>query len=127
LDQRRFGERDGVAGAADLPAGGGPAALFDPRLIELQQQFVRQLLFEHVNPYLGRPLGHDPALAWIELMAPIDLLAWNWSTLSEPYRSQLRTKWNDWLRVKYKTTDQLFKAWTNSAGESALHSGESLE
>lgn len=127
LDQRQFGERDGVEGAAALPAGGGPAALFDERLIDLQKQFARTLLREHVNPYLGRPLGDDPALAWVELMAPTNFLVQSWIQLPEPYQSQLRIKWNIWLRDKYSTTDKLYKAWTNSAGESALHSGESLE
>lgn len=63
---RRVRDGDGVAGAAMLPAGGGPAVAFDPKFAHVIAQFADALL-GHVNPETGRALRDDPALAWVTI------------------------------------------------------------
>ena len=40
---------------------------FDPRLLELQKEYARQLL-THRNPYTGNEYRHEPAVAIVELV-----------------------------------------------------------
>ena len=40
---------------------------FNPRLIELQKEYARQLL-THRNPYTGNEYRHEPAVAIVELV-----------------------------------------------------------
>ena len=51
---RRFRDDDGVALAGLLPAGGGPAALFDPTITKLALQSARRLLTRTI-PRRGLP------------------------------------------------------------------------
>lgn len=69
---RRFREEDGVKTPGLLPAGGGPAAQFDPTIGELAVNYARALL-DHVNPETGLALREDPALAWVTLAGEITL------------------------------------------------------
>ena len=55
-----------------LPAGGGPAALFDPTIGKLALESARALL-GHVNPETGLALRDDPVLAWVTLAGEISL------------------------------------------------------
>ena len=64
--KRRFRSEDGVAVPGMLPAGGGPAAQFDPTIGKLALESARALL-GHVNPETGLALRDDPALAWVTL------------------------------------------------------------
>ena len=56
---RRFRDQDGVAIPGLLPAGGGPAALFDPTITKLSLQSARSLLSRD-NPETGLALKDDP-------------------------------------------------------------------
>lgn len=129
LSYRRFKEGDGVANAAALERAAKPCAVFNPRLIELQQQYARKLLVEHVNRFTGLSYAADPAVALIELYDENGLFQRrnSWRRLPEPYQSELDLLWNDWLRRKYLTTEGLRQAWTNDRGECSLKTGESLE
>ncbi len=69
---RRFRDEDGVAIAGLVPAGGGPAALFDPAITKLGLQSARALL-SRVNPDTGLALKDDPALAWVTLLGEVSL------------------------------------------------------
>ena len=55
LSKRRFRGEDGVAVPGMLPAGGGPAAQFDPTISKLALESARALL-GHVNPETGLAL-----------------------------------------------------------------------
>ncbi len=70
--KRRFRPEDGVAASGALPAGGGPAAHFDPTMIKLSLEAAHALL-THVNPETGLPLGDDPVLAWVTLDGEVSL------------------------------------------------------
>ncbi len=128
LDYRTFWPQEGVANAEALGRGAKPYALFDERLIELQQQYAHQLLVDHVNPYTGLSYAQDPAVVMIELCDENGLLACQgrWGQIVSPYREQLLRRWNRWLRNQYQTTTRLKEAWSPAGDGSALASFESL-
>jgi len=66
IDFREFRAEDGVQNADQLPRAGRPYAVFDPRLIELQKEYARQLLTT-VNPYTRLAPTEDPALVLLEI------------------------------------------------------------
>ncbi len=72
LSKRRFRSEDGVALPGMLPAGGGPAAQFDPTIGKLTLESARALL-AHVNPETGLALRDDPVLAWVTLSGEVTL------------------------------------------------------
>lgn len=127
LDYRTFKEGDGVVNAAQLGRAAKPYAIFDPRLIELQQDYARRLLTTP-NPYTQLPAVKDPAVALVELVNEHGLFASGpkWQNLTAPYGAQLQARWNAWLKARYGTTDGLSAAW-RVGGQTALPSGESLE
>jgi hypothetical protein len=64
ISERLFREGDGTL--SGLPAGGGPAAGFDPEVAERVIQTGRALL-AHRNGETGRTVAEDPALAWVAI------------------------------------------------------------
>jgi hypothetical protein len=89
---RRFRDQDGVALAGALPAGGGPAALFNPAITTRSLESARQLL-GHKNPETGLALQNDPALTWITLLGEVslfDLIDRPDDALPGPYAQELR-------------------------------------
>jgi hypothetical protein len=129
LDFRTFQAAEGVPEAAALGRGAKPAAVFNERLIELQIAYARSLLAERVNPYTNLPLGHDPAVAMIELCDENGLFArmGKWDDMPAPYLSELQSRWNVWLRTRYGGTDALRQAWQEPDGRSALGFDEQVE
>ena len=80
---RTFKEGDQVA---DWPNVGWAKALayFDPRLIELQKEFAKELL-THRNPYTGTTYAREPAIAIVELVNENSLWdAWYYDRLHPP-------------------------------------------
>ncbi len=90
---------------------GKAATYFNPRLIELQHEFTRNLL-THRNPYTGREYRHEPALITIEMVNENSLLeAWcqwrlvgndakagdTWSPVPVSYANELTEQFNAWL------------------------------
>ncbi|MHB9022951.1 MAG: hypothetical protein ACYC7E_02085 [Armatimonadota bacterium] len=128
-DYRTFRTSDGVIAGESLGRGAKPYAVFDQRLIELQQEYAAQFLVNHVNPYTRLPYAHDPAVAFLEIYDENGLFIrrGDWENLSEPYKSNLTKRWNAWLTGRYQTTEGLRAAWTNGKGFCALAPGESLE
>lgn len=128
-DYRTFRAADGVKDGEQLGRGAKPYAVFDPRLIELQQEYAKKLLTAHVNPYTNLSYANDPAVAFLEIYDENGLFIrrGDWSTLHEPYRTAFQNQWNNWLRMKYGTTTALRTAWIDSSGFCALGATESLE
>ena len=128
LDFRTFHEAEGVTNAAALGRAAKPYAVFDNKLIELQQQYARQLLIEHINPYTGLSYADDPAVAMIELCDEHGLYfsRKRWGQLAEPYASDLQRKFNQWLADQYGSTGTLAEAWTDVEGNQGLLAGENL-
>jgi len=112
IDFREFRAEDGVQNADQLPRAGRPYAVFDPRLIELQKEYARQLLTT-VNPYTRLAPTEDPALVLLEICNESGFWLYPDKTdnLIEPYRSQLQTRWNQWLARRYPARETLARAW----------------
>jgi len=95
---------------------------------EDMQDLVIQLtknLLEHYNPYTGLRYADDPALAIIELQNEdnIFFLVQEKADKFPYYRNLLNKMFSEWLVKKYKTEEELRKAW----GEQAFKEGECLD
>jgi hypothetical protein len=124
LDYRRFKEGDGVVNAEAIGRAARPYAVFDARLIELQKEYARKLMRDHVNPYTGLAYADDPAIVMLEIYDESGLFMRRgvWRTMPEPYATHFKKLWNDLLQAKYKDTSTLINAWNM-----ALQPGENLE
>ena len=129
LDYRHFKEGDGVVNAEAIGRSAKPYAVFDPKLIELQKEYARKLMVEHINPYTGKSYANDPAVVILEIYDENGLFMRRglWRSMPQPYATNFAKMWNDWLKQRYKTTENLRRAWTGPDGKSALFDGESLE
>jgi hypothetical protein len=111
---RKLDERDGFSGFSQRPGLDKGVDNFEPRMIELQKEYAKDLL-THVNPYTNLPYTDDPCVALIEINNENALLnqyhRGGIDRLPEPYIGELQSQWNVWLRNKYSTTQALLKAW----------------
>lgn len=112
---RKFGPEAGFPAAEGLPWFNNGLDNFEPRMIALQQKYVRDLL-GHVNPYTGLAYKDEPAIAMLELANENSVVV-KWSSgeldhLPSPYAEQFQGLWNQWLRRQYATTARLRQAWT---------------
>lgn len=83
-------------------------------LIQLQKEYARELL-THKNPYTGMTYAQDPCVAFVEINNENGLIN-TWlgggiDGLPEVFLKELQRQWNEYLKKKYKTTDNLKKAW----------------
>ncbi|MDO4856556.1 MAG: carbohydrate binding domain-containing protein [Thermoguttaceae bacterium] len=85
-----------------------------PEMIELQKEYARDLL-THVNPYTKKAYTEDPCVAFVEINNENSIVCeWNCGHLEELpdfYAKMLWERWNSWLAERYKTTEELSKAW----------------
>ncbi len=99
LIYRTFKPGDGVDNPAELPPNGAkPYSIFDPKLIELQQQYARDLL-THVNSYTGLAYVDDPAMAMVLITNENDMFNAPFPVLIEPYRSRLEQQYRAWAEA----------------------------
>jgi len=94
---------------------------FDPRMIELQLDYARQLLSAK-NPYTGLSLAEDPAVALVEINNENSLLGMRsrdvgsgLELLPDPFRRELESQWSAWLKRHYKDGTALASAWSVAA------------
>src|SRR3990172_3103662 len=118
---RWFDEAEGFPARRGRPEYDKGLDNFEPRMIELQEKYARDLL-THVNPYTGNAYTDEPAVAFVEISNE-DALFTVWGggqidELPEPYATTFRQLWNEWLRKKYGDTEKLRKAW--NVGERPL-------
>ena len=81
--------------------------------IALQKEYARDLL-SHRNPYTGRTYAADPAILCVEINNENSLTTTDWNDLADlpdPWGSELRKQWNDWLVEQYSSTQQLRERW----------------
>jgi hypothetical protein len=124
---RWFDKAEGFVAQAERPQFDKGLDNFEPRMIELQEKYARDLLC-HVNPYLKTAYVSEPAVALVEINNENALYAiWGSGQLDrlpEPYMTTFRKQWNGWLRRKYGDTGKLRAAW--SAGTTTTGGGEML-
>jgi len=107
---RRFKAGDGVRDTEYLGYGKS-ATYFNPRLVELQHDYARQLL-THRNPYTGHEYCHEPAVVAVELVNENSVLeGWvnwrlvgknvekpsTWTPITVSYDEELTDQFNAWL------------------------------
>jgi hypothetical protein len=127
---RTLGEAEGFSAREGRPEYDKGLDNFEPRMIELQKKYARDLL-THVNPYTKTAYIDEPAVAMIEINNENALFAvWGWNkldTLPEPYAATYRKLWNQWLQKKYGTTEKLRKSWNAAEvplGDELLRAGD---
>ena len=115
---RAFTAADGFPDTDKLPSLGKVTAYFEPRMIELQKNYARDLL-THLNPYTKLRYADDPAIALVELNNEDSLLgeAFNGILPKLPphYRGELGRQWNAFLAAKYPSTGALKLAWNRGS------------
>jgi hypothetical protein len=80
----------------------------------LEKEYA-SLLIGHTNPYTNLTYAEDPAVAFVEInnengifQQYFDGALDQWPQV---FRTQLNSKWNDWLAEKYATATELESAW----------------
>ncbi len=128
LDFRTFKAGDNVLNAQEMDRGARPYALFDDYLIDLQQDYAKRLL-THKNPYSGLEPINDPALAMVEICNEHGFFIYpeKLEALAEPYRTDLRSRWNRWLSNRYGSREKLQAAWGDINGFTVLRDDEALD
>jgi hypothetical protein len=113
---RWWDDRDGFPGKDKRPSFDKGLDNFEPRMIELQKEYARKLL-AHINPYTGLAYKDDPCVAVIEINNENALFSQYHNggidRLPDPYASEFRKQWNNWLKKKYRSTDELVRTWNS--------------
>jgi hypothetical protein len=112
---RTLDHRDGFPDVDKRPSYDKGLDNFYPKFIELQKKYARDLLL-HYNKYTKSTYADEPAVALVEINNENSIVAqWSWGgkilTMPEPYSTEFRRQWNDFLKRKYKTTENLKKEW----------------
>lgn len=111
---RFWDERDGFTGKEKRPWADKGLDNFEPRMIGLQKEYASKLL-RHVNPYTGLAYTEDPCVAMVEINNENALFnqyhGGAIDRLPDPYASEFRKQWNNWLKKKYQSTEVLRKSW----------------
>ena len=111
---RAFTAADGFPDTDRLPGLGKVVDFFEPRMIELQKNYARDLL-THVNPYTQARYVDEPAVAVVEINNENTLLGAAWDEtldkLPPHYQRELSRQWSAWLKTKYGDTAGLKSAW----------------
>lgn len=96
---------------------GNPLHVYHPRLIQLQEQYARELI-------RALRLRSNPALAMVEINNESSLLAaWQWRkweyAVPGGYAEVLEGLWQQWLVARYGSTARACEAWQVCANPSA--------
>ncbi len=92
-------------------------SFFDESMIAQQQEYIKNLL-SYKNPYTGIEIGKDPCVAMVEFNDSNGMLMYSSQPRggsgieSDEIYNELKVKFNDYLKAKYKSTAALKKAWT---------------
>jgi len=127
---RWLDEADGFPNPQDRPKYDKGVGNFEPRMIELQKQYARDLL-THVNPYTGNAYVDEPCVAMVEITNEDSALRFALGSelhhLPEPYATTLSDLWHEWLGERYEGTEALRTAWDEGSepvGEEMLRDPE---
>lgn len=108
---RKLDERDGFTGIDERPHLDKGVDNFEPRMIELQKEYAKDLL-THINPYTKLAYRDDPCVGMVEINNENALIHQyhrkGIDNLPEPYIGELQSQWNNWLSKKYSRTKRWF-------------------
>ncbi len=111
---RWLNEADGFPNPRSRPKYDKGLGNFEPRMIELQKEYARDLL-THVNPYTDTAYTDEPCVAMVEITNEDSALRFalgdELHTLPEPYATTLSDLWHEWLGEQYDDTEALRAAW----------------
>ena len=112
LARRRFSSEDQVADWKELEGGAKGVAQYNRRIIELQKRFARDLL-TRINPYTGRSLAAEPALALIDLINESSLFRLpEWAEkIPLVYREELSRLWEGYQRDRGGVLEPPVSCW----------------
>jgi len=96
LVSRHFTEADGVINADKLGMAAKPVSMFNPKLIELQKKYAKDLL-THDNPYTGLRYCDDPAVALVEITNENSLFMSDNAELPRYYAEEMQNLRKEWL------------------------------
>lgn len=99
LVSRHFTDADGVIESAKLRTAAIPVSMFDPRLIELQKKYAKDLL-THYNPYTKLHYNEDPTIALIEIANENSMFHSKNTDFPTYYQKQLNQRWLNWTENK---------------------------
>jgi len=99
---RSYKAGDGVQDFDKIQWGKG-LTLFDPRLIELQKEYAKNLL-THVNPYTGVEYRKEPAIAIVEIVNENGIYQ-GYRAPTPYYDEELTKLYNAWLEKKLSAED----------------------
>ncbi len=94
---------------------------FNPRMQAIHRAWLRQILTTP-NPYTGRPLATEPALAMVELVNEDSLFFWTFAKKHIP-PAQWRTLdagFNAWLTKRYGSLGRAKRAWGGATDTAVL-------
>ncbi len=115
LVARAFQDGDNPDYPGEIPVGAKCYPTMNERLIELEQEYARNLLC-HVNPYTGLAIIDDPAVMTIQLTNEESFIKGTGDTNDiphlQPYRDERQARFNYFLLTKYHTRERLKEAWT---------------
>ena len=100
---RPFKAGDGVQDYEKIREGAKGISLYDPRIIELQKEYAKELL-AHYNPYTKSEYRNDPAVAMVEINNENAL----WIGAHGPtlyYDHELADLYNAWLKKNLNAED----------------------
>lgn len=92
--------------------------LFDPRLIELEKEYARNLL-THVNPYTGKAYRDEPAIAIVELLNENGIYL-GYRAPTPYYDEELTGLYNKWLAQVPTETLQRLRRVAGVAGDAPI-------
>lgn len=108
---------DGIIDGDTLGLGWKATSVFAPNLIELQKEYAEQL-FTAPNPYIldengdPVPLKDEPALIAVQIHNENSIFQISANEITSPYYLGIFTQlFNDWLKNKYATREELEAAW----------------
>lgn len=97
------------------------AVYFDERLSQLRRRHAETIL-GHLNPFTGRRLAEEPAIALWEVDNENGFIHWavqkGFAQWPAYFREKLQRRWNAWLAARYPDRAALVAAW------GALNEGE---
>jgi hypothetical protein len=85
---------------------------FNPGFQQGYKAWLKSLL-ARPNPYTGIPLANDPAVAVIQLQNEDSLLFYTSQQIVGKQAELLGRQFADWLKIKYGTLVDAFRAWDN--------------